>query len=142
MTRVAFHFNVADRTGYVCRLLRKAVHGHARVVVTGPPDALAQLDESLWTFSAVDFVPHSYLQSEATVAAASPVVLLASMESAPHYEVLLNLGEAVAPGFDKFERVIEIVGLDERERQLARQRWKRYVESGYSITRHDLALSN
>ena len=61
MTEVAFHFNAPDRVAYACRLLRKAVASGAKLVVTGSPDVLQQLDRALWTFSAVDFVPHFFL---------------------------------------------------------------------------------
>ena len=140
MTDVAFHFNAPDRLAYCCRLLRKAVAGKARVVVTGLPDTLAQLDELLWTFSPTDFVPHCQIDSEAQVLAASPVVLAPSIGAAPHHQVLINLGASVPDGFERFERVIEVVGLEDEERQLARARWKHYTERGHAITRHDLTL--
>ena len=140
MTDVAFHFNAPDRLAYCCRLLRKAVAGGARVVVTGSPETLAQLDELLWTFSPTDFVPHCQIDSEADLVAASPVILALMIESAPHQQVLVNLGQSVPDGFERFERVIEIVGLDDDERQFARARWKHYTERGHAITRHDLTL--
>ena len=140
MTEVAFHFNAPDRVAYACRLLRKAVSSGAKLVVTGPPDTLQQLDGALWTFSPIDFVPHCFLESPSYVVAASPVILAVSTRSAPHQQVLLNLGPQVAGGFERFERVIELVGLDDEDRQLARNRWKHYADCGYAITRHDLAL--
>jgi DNA polymerase-3 subunit chi len=140
MTDVAFHFNAPDRLAYCCRLLRKAVAGGARVVVTGSPETLAQLDELLWTFSPTDFVPHCQIDSEADLVAASPVILALMIESAPHQQVLVNLGQSVPDGFERFERVIEIVGLEDDERQFARARWKHYTERGHAITRHDLTL--
>lgn len=140
MTDIAFHFNVSDRIRHACRLLRKAISNGAQVVVTGEPETLGQLDAALWTFSAVDFVPHSYLQGEPTMVAASPILLTPATGSVPHHDVLLNLGDDVAAGFDKFERVIEVVGLDDQQRVLARKRWKHYIDAGYSITRHDLTL--
>ena len=140
MTDVAFHFNAPDRLAYCCRLLRKAVAGKARVVVTGLPDTLAQLDELLWTFSPTDFVAHCQIDSEAELIAASPVILAPTITSVPHQQVLINLGQSVPDGFERFERVIEIVGLDDVERQFARARWKHYTERGHAITRHDLTL--
>ena len=140
MTEVAFHFNAPDSLAYACRLLRKAVGSGAKVVVTGPPDTLRELDALLWTFSATDFVPHCLADSEAHVVAASPVVLATSIASPAHQQVLLNLGRLVPEGFDRFERVIELVGQDEQQRQLARARWKQYTDRGYAITRHDLTL--
>ena len=140
MTEVAFHFNAPDSLAYACRLLRKAVGSGAKVVVTGPPDTLRELDALLWTFSSTDFVPHCLADGEAHVVAASPVVLATSIASTAHQQVLLNLGRLVPEGFDRFERVIELVGQDEQDRQLARTRWKHYTDRGYAITRHDLTL--
>jgi len=139
-TEVAFHFNAPDRTAYACRLLRKAVASGARVVVTGDSDTLQLLDAALWTFSATDFVPHCLLDSEPSVVAASPVILATSLQTVAHQQVLLNLGHGVPDGFERFERVIELVGMDEEERQLARVRWKHYTDRGHPITRHDLTL--
>lgn len=140
MTEVAFHFNAPDPVAYACRLLRKAVSSGAKIVVTGDADTMQALDSALWTFSAVDFVPHCLLESDAWVVAASPVILALSAVSVPHQQVLLNMGHLVPGGFDQFDRVIEVVGLDDEGRQHARNRWKQYANQGYAITRHDLTL--
>ena len=58
---------------------------------------------------------------------------------APHQQVLVNLGRSVPDGFERFERLIEVVTVDEGDRLQARQRWKHYAERGYAITRHDRA---
>lgn len=139
MTEVAFHFNVPDKLGYACRLLRKAAGGGAQVVVTAPRERLQQLDTLLWTFSQLDFVPHVLLPAEARVVAASPIVLAEAAAEAPHRQVLLNLGDTVPADFECFERLIEIVSLDDADRQAARGRWKQYAEQGLALTRHDLA---
>lgn len=140
MTEVAFHFNAPDKLAYACRLLRKAVGSGARVVVTAPADVLARLNSLLWTFSQLDFIPHATANDPAHVLAASPVVLAESLAELPHQQVLLNLGVQVPAGFEQFERLIEVVSLDDDDRQLARGRWKHYTEGGHTIVRHDLAL--
>ena len=58
MAAVAFHFGMADRLAYSCRLLRKASRAGARVVVTGEAATLDQLDRLLWVFDPLEFVPH------------------------------------------------------------------------------------
>jgi DNA polymerase III subunit chi len=140
LTEVAFHFNAPDSVAYACRLLRKAVSAGAKVV-TGTPATLKQLDVALWTFAATDFVPHCLLRGDPRVIAASPVILTTLIESAPHREVLLNLGDSIPLGFDLFERVIEVVSLDEEERLAARSRWTEYTRLGYQLQRHDLILN-
>jgi DNA polymerase-3 subunit chi len=140
MTEVAFHFNVPDKLGYACRLLRKAAASGSRVVVTGQPELLRTLDTELWTFSAVEFIPHCHAAAaDPQVLAASPVVLADSARGAPHQEVLVNLGGTIPDGFERFERLIEVVTQEDEDRQHARTRWKHYADRGYAITRHDLA---
>lgn len=139
MTEVAFHFNAPDKSGYLCRLLRKAVLKGARVAVTGDDGILRQFDLDLWTFSALDFVAHCDAGQDAGMLAASPVVFCKSPDTSPHQQVLLNLGPGVPAGFERFERLIEVVGTDDAERAAARRRWKHYLDRGYAIARHDLA---
>ena len=142
MTDIAFHFNAPDKLAYACRLLRKAVGSGARVIVTGGASILRDLDTQLWTFSALEFIPHCHVDSDLTQRQVSAVVLTpdAQHPELPHHEVLLNLGQDWPQGFERFTRVIEVVNLDDQDRQLARQRWRRYTEQGYVITRHDLHL--
>lgn len=139
MTEVAFHFNVADKWGYVCRLLRKAAQKGSAVTVAGEASDLQRLDHDLWTFSAVDFVPHCRVPCEPVVLEASPIVLCEAPKDSPHQDVLINLGASVAAGFERFERLIEVVGTDEADRAHSRQRWKHYRDRGYAIVRHEIA---
>lgn len=140
MTEVAFHFNVPDKLGYACRLLRKAAGSGAKVVVTGEADLLRALDTELWTFSALEFLPHCHAASaDPQVLAASPIVLADAPRATPHQEVLVNLGTRIPDGFERFERLIEVVTQDDEDRQQARMRWKHYADRGYAIKRHDLA---
>ena len=139
MTEVAFHFNVPTKLGYACRLVRKATGTGAKVVVTGEDELLQALDTELWTFSALEFIPHCHAASaEPQVLAASPVVLAEAPRDAPHHEVLVNLGARVPEGFERFERLIEVVTTADADRLQARARWKHYADRGYTITRHDL----
>ena len=124
---------------YTCRLLRKATATGARLVVRSDPDTLGALDAALWELSPADFVTHCRDDASDEVKARSAVLLQEAREMARgEVPILVNLADDVPEGFDKFERVIEIVSNDEQERSLARGRWKHYTERGYTITRHDL----
>jgi DNA polymerase III subunit chi len=142
VTEVSFHFNVADRLSYACRLLRKAVHKGAKVAVTAPPPTLSALDRALWTLAPTDFVPHARLAPGTAPAprlAPTPIWLLDSVADAPQREVLLNLGREIPVGFESFERIIEIVSTDDDDRAAGRERWKHYASRGYAITRHEVS---
>ena len=141
MTEVAFHFNVPDKLAYACRLLRKAAASGAKLVVTGEAELLRALDTQLWTFSPLEFIPHCHAASaEPQVLAASPVVLADTPRGTPHQEVLVNLGGGIPEGFERFERLIELVAQQDEDRQQARVRWRHYADRGYAILKHDLAL--
>ena len=142
-TEVEFHTGVADKVGFACRLLRKAYRRGARVLVTGPRDVLALLDRALWTFDPTDFTPHRRLAPGAPAPArfaATPVWLFeageAPLQASPVHEVLVNLGPDAVPGFESFERVLEIVGRDTNAADAGRRRWRHYAERGYAVVHH------
>ncbi|RZJ26370.1 MAG: DNA polymerase III subunit chi [Haliea sp.] len=140
MTEVAFHFNAPDRLHYACRLARKAVAAGRTVVITGEPGLLRELDVAMWTFSPLEFLPHFDAAGAGGPALArSPVVLADAPRNAPHQQVLVNLGGAVPDGFERFQRLIEVVTGEPEDRLQARARWKHYADRGYAIARHDLA---
>jgi DNA polymerase III subunit chi len=139
---IAFHFNAPAKIAYACRLLRKATAAGSTVAVLAEQDMLRKLDEALWTFSALDFVPHQISMPGAPADQATPVWLCDNAQQGQGRQVLVNLTAHVPTGFEGFERVIEVVSLDEADRQAARSRWKHYTERGYEIVRHDLKLNS
>lgn len=140
MTGVEFHFNAPDKLGYACRLLRKAARQGAQVAVTAEPAFLRELDMVLWTFEPLEFVPHCLAGAPAQVVGATPIVLCDDARSAPHHDVLVNLGGQVPEGFERFERLIEVVTQEAQDRSAGRSRWNHYKSRGYDIKRKDLEL--
>lgn len=141
MTEISFHFNVPDRTAYACRLLRKATRRGAQIAVTGAPAMLEQLDRELWAFDPVEFITHLRVQPGEPVAErlqATKVWLVGEASTAPHHEVLVNLGPAAPSGFESYAKLIEIVSLEPDDRAAARLRWKHYADRGYAIERHEV----
>jgi DNA polymerase III subunit chi len=141
MPEIAFHTGLADKANYTCRLLRKAWRQGARVAVTGAPEALNRLDVLLWTFEQEEFVPHARLRANARPDpshARTPIWLLDDPHACIEPQVLVNLGPAAPSGFDRFARVIEIVGEDADDAQAGRQRWRQYVAAGFKPVLHEV----
>jgi DNA polymerase-3 subunit chi len=135
--RVDFHFNVDHRLQYACRVVRKARGaGKSVLAFAREPDRLARFDAALWTFSALDFLPHVYADSP--LAASTPILLTLQAETAHVRDVLLNLDDDTPPEFERwfarFERVIEVVSLDDTDRRLARARFTAYRQAGIEPT--------
>ena len=141
MTRIDFYFEAEDKLQVACRLSAKAAQQKMRVLIYAPDEALAQrIDKMLWTWQATGFLPHCMTRSP--LAAQTPVLITHDPEDTPHDEVLLNLHSAWPPAFSRFQRLVEIVGRDDEDREAARGRFRFYRDRGYAIVNHDLSKAN
>jgi DNA polymerase-3 subunit chi len=139
MTEIAFHVNAPDKLDYACRLLRATQKKSAQVLVLGQMDALKSLSSKLWAMAPTEFLPHCLADADPTVLAQSPIILSVELlGNASDSQVLLNLGAFLPAGFERFERLIELVGQDEADLQAARTRWKHYKDRGYALSRYDV----
>ena len=135
MTRIDFHSNVSDRLTYACRLARKIYVSGARLVILGDDEVLLRLDNLLWSFSQIDFVPHCY--ADHTLAAHTPILLSHQLEGLSDYSVLLNMMDEPPPLFSRFERLLEIVDTKSPQRLAARSRYRFYRDRGYHLQNFD-----
>ncbi len=134
MTRIDFHSNVGNSLLYACRLIRKAYQAGQPTIVLAEPARLRAVDEQLWTFSPLDFVPHC--MAESALAGKTPIVLASNLDSAPHHQVLLNLGADVPAQFARFERLLEVVGNAPDELAAGRDRYRFYRDRGYALNNY------
>ncbi len=141
MTRIDFYFEAEDKLQVACRLSAKAAQQKLRVLIFAPDEAEAhRIDRMLWTWQATSFLPHCMTHSP--LAAQTPVLITRDPEDTPHDEVLLNLHYAWPPAFSRFQRLVEIVGRDDEDREAARGRFRFYRDRGYEIVNHDLFKAN
>jgi DNA polymerase-3 subunit chi len=132
VTRIDFYHYAEDKLRYACRLAGKVAESDSRLVVfADDPQVLAGFDRLLWTFQSTRFVPHC--RATDAIAAETPVILASAEDPLPHHDVLLNLGNEWPPFFASFERLLEIVGADEEDKQHARGRFVFYRKRGYEI---------
>ena len=137
MTRIDFYRYAADKPGFACRLATKAYDKASRLVVyASDRQRLARFDQMLWTREATGFVPHCFVDSP--LAADTPIILASSGDALPHHDVLLNLDDEWPPFFATFDRLLEIVGQDEEDKERARGRYVFYKKRGYDIQVHDV----
>jgi DNA polymerase III subunit chi len=127
--RVAFYLSeeAGDlaRLRLACRFAEKAYLARQRVVMYSDDAALLpRLDEMLWTFGDGSFVPHDTLVAGKPCEA--PVVLTSGPAPESHLDVLVNLGTAVPPFFEKFGRVAEFLDARPEVRASGRERFKVY----------------
>lgn len=141
MTQVDFYIlqdtRPAAQTLLTCRLTEKAFkQGHQVYINTASGQQLKQLDDLLWTFRDGSFLPHGVY--EAAAATPHPVLLGHAIEPEGPSDVLVNLSNEVPPFFGRFNRVAELVGGNEEQRQSARERYRFYKDRGYNLDTHKL----
>jgi DNA polymerase-3 subunit chi len=141
VTEIDIHHGLPDKLGYACRLLRKMTQRGARALVLAEPGDLDRLDRLLWTFSSHDFIAHCKDDAPDAMLAASPIVLARCLPAAlPGQDlepVLVNLGRELPAGFERHQRLIDLVGQDETDRAQGRLRWKFYKARGYPLKTYD-----
>lgn len=138
MTSIDFYFNAGDRLQVACRLAGKALAQGKQLLIYAPDADIAQrVDRMLWIWPATGFVPHCSMHD--AIAGQTPVLIGDQPAAATHCDVLLNLAADTPPAFERFERLLEVVTLDDAERLAARDRYRFYRDRGYRIADHDLA---
>lgn len=138
MTTIDFYTHCADRLDVAAKLVAKAWarHGSVRVLTAG--EALtAQLDGVLWKSPPTGFLPHCRLGSP--LAGETPIVVDHALQHDGPAAVLINLHPSPPPFFSRFERLVEIVGVDDADAAAGRDRWRFYKERGYALRSHNLA---
>ena len=136
MTRIDFYQTSGDEHAFACRLIDMVYRkGHQIYVHTSTEEQAKTLNEQLWTFKEDSFVPHS-LHSEAVDV---PIKIGFDHEPEEHQDVLINLSGQIPHFFSRFDRVAEIVPVDQNSRKSARENYAYYKERGYVLNYHEIS---
>ena len=105
------------------------------------PDAAQteRLSRLIWTHPSTGFVPHC--RSGDRLAPVTPVIVDHVAEPLVHDQVLVNLCDQMPGFFSRFQRLVEIVGTGDTDREAARARFRFYRDRGYEIRTHQIGTS-
>ena len=135
MTRIDFYQISGDETAFTCRLIDKVYRrGHMIYVHAVNEGQASRLDEHLWVFRPDSFIPHA-LQALGTRA---PIKIGFDHEPEEHQDVLINLSGRIPHFFSRFDRVAEVVPVDQNSRQSARENYAFYKDRGYTLNYHNM----
>lgn len=138
MTQIDFYTKVPDKIHTACRIVAKAVGAGLRVMVLTPDAGTTdELDRLLWTVPATGFIPH--VRARHKLAPVTPVLIDHDLAGVERDELLLNLRLDTPEVFSRFQRLVEIVSLDDGDTVAGRARYRFYRERGYEIRTHDLS---
>lgn len=148
MLRVDFAFGAHDRIAQAVSTTQRQVQkGTPLMVFCDNAPRLDRFDLQLWALVDTGFVAHERLTPDApedlkvylidpqTWPRLSAKLATTAFESA----WLLNLSDQLPPEPQQFQRILEVVGQDEDDREKARLRWRQYQQLDAELHSHRLA---
>jgi DNA polymerase-3 subunit chi len=138
MTKIDFYTGCSDKLRTACQLSQKAIQQSVHTVISLPDRASCDaLDRLMWHYPETAFIPHT--RSNAADADRYPVILSHDGDNFKHYALLISLHQEVLPFFSRFDRLIEIIGSNNKDQQEGRARFKFYRDQGYELRHFDLS---
>ncbi len=115
------------------KLMEKACEQGMRAVIHGTEAQIETLDKALWNYNPDTFLPHGTRNDPSPER--QPVYLCSRGEN-PNGATLRVIAHGVTVSADEpYERVFDLFdGTDETALAAARQRWKSYLDAGFSLT--------
>ena len=142
MAEVSFYIlpsqSTQERYEFACKLIEKVYRsGCFCYVLTDNAEQSQKIDDLLWTFRAGSFIPHQIYTGE--LSGFEKVVLIGSLNAPENWlKTVINLSSHCPEEFDKIERILEILDNSETTKELGRNRYRQYQQSGVNITTHKI----
>ncbi len=143
MSQIDFHIlDNEDKSSllqYACRVARKAYINGFRVYIRVENEQdEQQLDKLLWTFSDLDFIPHS---CDTTECGQEPVIIGMIEAKGDSNRVLINLSTKMASNYSDYSRVIELICNDPQIKTAGRERYRKYQQMDEQLQNHRVSVN-
>lgn len=132
-----------DRLAYAARLIHGAWTQNKAMTLYAQGALAQQLDRLLWETPSTGFIPHCF--GDSPLAAETPIVIArnAAELARPHQtERIINLSDELPPGFERFDRLVEVVSQDDETRLAGRERVRLYREQGLEVQFKDIGAES
>lgn len=142
MAEVSFYIlpseSTQERYEFACKLIEKAYRsGFFCYVLTDNAEQSQKIDDLLWTFRAGSFIPHQIYTDE--LPAIEKVILIGSLDVPESWQkTMINLSSYCPNQFNKIELILEILDNSQATKELGRNRYRLYKQSGVNITTHKI----
>lgn len=143
MYRVDFYVlnDQSSKEKFACALIQKIYkQGKKTFINTLSTSAAEAIDDKLWAFQDISFLPHALVTEENSKDL--PIIIGEHKQTIQHIpahcSIMLNLADEIPPIPDTIARVLEIVSGDQTERTKARKRYADYREQGHTLAKHTI----
>lgn len=126
-----------SRERFICILINKIwQQGYSVYIHTGSKDAAQALDNLLWTYQDISFVPHTL--SDMNQPNNEKICIDWHPEINTDYDIFINLADEIPQDMDKFARIVEIVAGNETDKKIAREHYRQFRNLGYELHNHTI----
>ncbi len=132
MTRVQFYSNVTDKQAAIAVLAQRALaRKNLMTIIVESEQAAQACSQNLWQHGETSFLPN--VLAPDALAKTTPIVIDWQENQLCQDDILINLSNSQLTVFSRFKHLVELVGTDEQEKVLARERYKFYRDRGYEV---------
>ncbi len=125
---------------FVCRLVDKAYLLQKKIYIQVNSDEEGQrLDELLWTFRDISFIPHGYLRINTVIDPLLSVNIATNKPKELNADIFFNLSNEVPTYFPEFSRIIEVVSEEKKSKNQSRHKYKFYKAQNCQLTTHTIS---
>lgn len=142
MTKIDFYVgktsSLQARLLLTCKLVMKAHQRKMHTYIHTDSHATSgKLDEMLWTFSDLAFIPHALAPTKD-----EDIRILIGHDHEPmeNCGLLINLSNKTPEFFSRFERLAEILDQEQAVLHAGRKRYQFYRDRGYNLEYHQLNI--
>ncbi|QLQ31815.1 MAG: DNA polymerase III subunit chi [Candidatus Thiothrix singaporensis] len=142
MTKIDFYVgntsSLQARLILACKVVAKAWQQRLHTYIhTDAPSTSQRLDDLLWTFNDLSFIPHVI----APVREQNESILIGhDHEPMENCGLLINVSNEIPAFFSRFERLAEILDQEEPVIRAGRKRYQFYRDRGYNLDYHQLKI--
>ena len=121
---------------FLCKLIEK-VYGrkHQLYIHCENEQEAKYLDELLWTFKDISFIPHNLLGEGPNEA---PPVQLGFNQTPRHNDVLINLASTIPEFHARFKRILEICSNSEADQTKHQEHLSFYQQQNFDTQSHQI----
>lgn len=121
------------RLQFACQKIAEAYSAKQTIYIQcATAKEMALLDDLLWTFNDISFIPHGNKESN------TPVQLGHDVWPDKPFHLLINLHPDVPPQPQHYQQIIEIVCTDPELKNISRAHYKAYQTANFPLKSHNL----
>ena len=123
---------------FVCRITEKSYKmQHSIIIQAENEKGMKDIDELLWNFRDDSFIPHHTIGDESDATKRS-IAVPSIKKQVNMNDILVNLSSTLSEDHQNYERIIEIVINESKDKENARKRFTAYRKLGYEIKSHTI----